>query len=185
MKKIVCLWGGPGTGKSTTAAGVFNLLKKAGYNAEMNREYIKDWVWDGRKIQDGDQVYITAKQAKKEATYVRSGLDFIITDSPLALTTFYGNIYDKYEKEFAACKQIVKQHHSLCKDNGYKAEHFFLVRSKAYNPSGRHQTEVIAKEYDIQIKSFLDSYPINYKIVVCDNEVEERIVDMLINKKEA
>src|SRR6266850_242904 len=118
MKKIICLWGGPGTGKSTTAAGVFNLLKKAGYNAEMNREYIKDWVWEGRKISDGDQVYITAKQLKKERTYIQKQLDFIVTDSPVALCTFYGDIYDKYEKEFGACKVIVKQHHQFCKDNG-------------------------------------------------------------------
>lgn len=181
MKKIVCLWGGPGTGKSTTCSGVFNQLKKLGYNAEMNREYVKDWVWEGRKIQHGDQVYITAKQMKKEASYIRNGLDFIITDSPLALTTFYGNIYDQYEKEFQACKAIVKQHHKFCKDHGYKIEHYFLIRTKAYNPAGRFQDEATARKYDEDIRVFLKDYGINFKEVPCDENVENVIVKDLLS----
>ncbi len=180
MKKIVCLWGGPGTGKSTTCAGLFNKLKLAGYNCEMNREYIKDWVWEGRKVSDGDQVYITAKQMKKEAIYIRKGLDFIITDSPLALTSFYGNIYDKYEKEFGACKAIVKQHHKFCKDFGYKIEHYFLWRTKPYQAEGRFQDELTAKAYDNQIKSFLMEYPINFKEFTCDANVEQAIFKDLV-----
>ncbi len=182
MKKIICLWGGPGTGKSTTCAGIFNILKKKGFNVEMNREYVKDWVWDGRKIQDGDQVYITAKQAKKEATYIRQNLDFIITDSPLALTNFYGNIYDKYEKQFNACKKIVEQHHALCKDYGYTIEHIFLTRIKEYNKHGRLQDEQTAKEYDVQIEKFLMDYPINYMKIECSSNVEDEIVDRILNK---
>ena len=182
MKKIICLWGGPGTGKSTTAAGIFNLLKKQGFNCEMNREYIKDWVWEKRNILSGDQVYITAKQARKETIYMRQGLDFIITDSPLALTSFYGDKYDKYEKEFSACKAIVKQHHNVCKDLGYKVEHYFLVRTKNYNPSGRREDETTAKLYDEEIKTFLDTYPINYKIINCDNGVENSIIQDLLKE---
>jgi hypothetical protein len=183
MKRIVCFWAGPGTGKSTACAGVFNLLKKAGYNVEMNREYIKDWVWENRKISDGDQVYITAKQLRKERIYIQSGLEYIITDSPAALATFYGNIYDKYEREFGACKQIVKQHHQFCKDNGYKIEHYFLERTKAYNPSGRLQDEATAKEYDKKILSFLHDYGINFKSVVCDEHVEQKVVADLLGLK--
>lgn len=183
IKRIVCLWGGPGTGKSTTCAGVFSLLKQMGYNCEMNREYIKDWVWEGRKITDGDQVYITAKQLKKERTYIQNGLDFIITDSPAALTSFYGDIYDKYEKEYGACRQIVKQHHAFCKDNGYKIEHYFLIRKKVYNPSGRFQDEKTAKEYDAKIKIFLKDYGINFKEIDCDEDAIENIVKDLVNLK--
>jgi nicotinamide riboside kinase len=182
MKKVVCLWGGPGTGKSTTCSGIFNLLKKAGYNAEMNREYVKDWVWEHRQILDGDQVYITAKQLRKEKIYTREGLDFIITDSPALLSTFYGNKYDKYEKEGGACKQIVKQHWSFCKDHGYKVDHYFLVREKEYNPSGRLQTEQEAIQYDEEIKLFLDENGVNYKTIKCNDSVEQVIVDDLIGK---
>lgn len=180
MKKIVCLWGGPGTGKSTTCSGIFNKLKKLAFNAEMNREYVKDWVWEKRNIIDGDQVYITAKQARKEIIFMRNGIEFIITDSPLALTTFYGNIYDKYEREFQACKGIVKQHHQVCKDLGYKVEHYFLTRTKEYNPVGRHQDEKTAIKYDTDIRTFLKEYPINFKEILCDDKVEDIIVEDLL-----
>lgn len=182
MRKIVCLWGGPGTGKSTTAAGVFNILKKKDFNCEMNREYIKDWVWEGRTINEGDQVYITAKHLKKEAALIRKGVEFIITDSPAALTSFYGDLYDKYERQFGACKQIVKQHHQLCKDHGYKIDHFFLIRTKAYQPEGRYQDEATARQYDIDIKKFLDDYGIRYEFIKCDEHVEENIVNKLLNQ---
>lgn len=182
MKKIICLWGGPGTGKSTTCAGLFNKLKKLDYNCEMNREYIKDWVWEDRMPRAGDQVYFTAKQARKELIYMRKNLDFIITDSPLALTTYYGDIYDKYEKLGQACKSIVKQHHIICKDLGYKIDHYFLTRHKKYNTSGRYQDEKTAIEYDTKIKQFLNNYPINYKEVLCDLNVEDKLIDLILNK---
>lgn len=180
-KKIICLWGGPGTGKSTACAGVFNKLKTLGFNTEMNREYIKEWVWEKRKILPGDQVYITAKQARREVIYMREGLDFIVTDSPLALATFYGDLYDPFEKLGQAAKAIVKQHHEICKHFGYKVEHFFLVRTKAYNQSGRNESEETAKEYDLKIKTFLETYPIKYKTIVCDESVETSIVESVLN----
>jgi replication-associated recombination protein RarA len=40
-KRVVCFWGGPGTGKSTTAAVIFANLKKLQFNCELNREYGK------------------------------------------------------------------------------------------------------------------------------------------------
>lgn len=49
-KRIICLYGGPGTGKSTTCAGLFYKLKIEGYNCEMNREYIKEWVWESAEL---------------------------------------------------------------------------------------------------------------------------------------
>lgn len=41
---IIDLIGGPGSGKSTTAAGLFYKLKKLGYNCEMSLEFAKDKV---------------------------------------------------------------------------------------------------------------------------------------------
>lgn len=41
---VINLFAGPGSGKSTTCAGVFNKLKLAGINCEMALEYAKDKV---------------------------------------------------------------------------------------------------------------------------------------------
>lgn len=181
-KKIICLWGGPGTGKSTTAAGLFYKLKKLGYNCEMNREYVKDWVWEGRNIKAGDQTYIFAKQSRKERQYMENGLDFIISDSPMALSIMYGRLYDKYEQEHNACSAMLKQHHSFCKDHGYKVEHIFLRRKKKYNPAGRLQTEDEAKAIDDQCLSLLKELKINFVEMDCAEDIEDRIVEYLMKK---
>jgi nicotinamide riboside kinase len=165
MKKIICLYGGPGSGKSTTAAGLFYHLKMMGYNCELNREYVKDWVWEGRKYDDGDQTYFFAKQSRKERILIRNGLDFIITDSPLILTHFYGLKYDWLEQNFNTSEIMLKHHHAYCKKYGYTIEHFILERNKGYNPAGRNQNEEEAKQFDLEIRDLLDSKSIKYTIV--------------------
>jgi ABC-type dipeptide/oligopeptide/nickel transport system ATPase component len=180
VKKIVCLWGGPGTGKSTTAAGVFSLLKKKGYNAELQREYVKNWVWEGRAIKPGDQTYIFCKQARVERQYMDAGIDFIISDSPMALSILYGELHDDYERRFRACELLLKQHHAYCQDKGYKVDHFFLQRQKAYNPAGRFQTEDEAKGIDKQCIDLLGRLKINYETLVCGSDIEMQIVERVI-----
>lgn len=168
MKKIICLYGGPGSGKSTTAAGLFYHLKMLGYNCELNREYVKDWVWEGREIGEGDQTYFFAKQSRKERVLIRNGLDFIITDSPLILTHFYGLKYDWLEQNFNTSEIMLKHHHEYCKKHGYTTEHFIVERSKEYNPSGRNQTRLEAMEFDTEIRKLLDSKGIKYTCVSGD-----------------
>lgn len=182
-KRIICFWGGPGTGKSTTSAALFSKLKKLGYNCEMNREYVKDWVWEKRGIKPGDQTYLFAKQSRKERQYIESGLDYIISDSPMALCIMYGRIYDPYELMFKTCELMLKQHHKFCKDHNYKTEHIFLRRMKEYNSNGRHQTEEEAKNIDIQCLTLLNELNINYKEFDCEDNVEEKILDYLMKLK--
>jgi tRNA uridine 5-carbamoylmethylation protein Kti12 len=168
MKKIICLYGGPGAGKSTTCAGLFYRLKLAGYNCEMNREYIKEWVWEGRAPRSGDQTYFFAKMARRERLYMDVGLDFIITDSPLILTHFYGLKNDPYEQLTNTSLAMLKNHHQYCKAKGYKVEHFIIERAKPYSEVGRFETEEKARAFDIEIRDMLDSMSIKYANVVGD-----------------
>lgn len=179
-KRIICLYGGPGVGKSTLAAGLFYRLKVLGYNCEMNREYIKDWVWEGREVKPGDQTYFFNKQARKERVYMEEGLDFIITDSPLILTHFYGMKYDHFEQTSNTSLVMLKHHHEVCKHYGYKVEHFLLSRTKKYNPSGRNQDEETAKKYDVEIKNMLDEVGVKYTQVTSPNI--ETILEELVGK---
>lgn len=179
VKRMICLYGGPGTGKSTTCAGLFYKLKMAGFNCEMNREYVKEWVWEGRDIKDGDQTYFFSKQARRERLYIQQGLDFVITDSPLILTHFYGLKYDPCEQKYNTSKSMLAHHHGFCKDNGYKVDHFFLTRKKEYNPAGRLQTEDEAKQYDVEIKGMLDSFGIKYYSIDADETAVDQIIEIL------
>jgi hypothetical protein len=177
VKRIICLYGGPGISKSTTCAGLYYKLKLSGYECEMNREYIKDWVWEDRLPRDGDQSYFFSKMSRRERIYMGKGMDFIITDSPLILTHFYGLRYDKFEQLFNTSLSMLKNHHSICKENGYKVDHFLLKRVKPYSEAGRLQTEAEAKLIDFEIEEMLKSLGIKYTEV----DGDEGAVDSIIN----
>ena len=54
----ISLFGGPGSGKSTTAARLFSELKERHYSVEHVSEYVKSWTYMNRKPKGFDQVYI-------------------------------------------------------------------------------------------------------------------------------
>ena len=87
--KVINLFGGPGCGKSTTAAAVFVYMKLKGINVELVTEYAKDLVWDNRLDDMLDQQeYIFAKQNHR-LHRLREKVDYVVTDSPLLLSLIY------------------------------------------------------------------------------------------------
>ena len=86
---VINLYGGPGCGKSTTAAALFVYMKLKGYNVELVTEYAKDLVWDNR-LEDmlDQQEYIFAKQNHR-LHRLREKVNYAITDSPLLLSIVY------------------------------------------------------------------------------------------------
>jgi len=81
--------GGPGSGKSTTAAFIYAELKKRGTSIELVDEYIKFWTYIPRVPKGFDSLYVQAKQIHKEDTILRAGTDFIVSDSPILLQYYY------------------------------------------------------------------------------------------------
>lgn len=156
MTTILNLYGGPGTGKSTSAAYLFYLLKKAGLNAEMVREYVKKWAWEGRKPQPTDQSYFFAKQARDE-NILLGKVSHIVTDSPVLLGVHYA-------REFAPAvitegvEAMVKAHYAYAKQQGHTHVHVFLKRTKPFNPQGRYQSEDEAKAMDPTIWELLHEF---------------------------
>ncbi len=141
--KVVNFLGGPGTGKSTTAAHVFAELKQRGVNCELVREYAKDVVWEGRLALLDNQIYVFAKQLKMMRD-LDGKVDFIITDSPLLLTLIY-------------CNDPLLHTLALREFNKFDNINIFLQRSKVYNPAGRVQTEDEARLIDTQIENMLNA----------------------------
>lgn len=86
---VINLFGGPCSGKSTTAAGVFYILKRMGKNVEMSLEYVKDCVYDGNKYPFTDQIYVFAHMLKQLRQY-DGKVDYVVTDAPLLMNHIYG-----------------------------------------------------------------------------------------------
>ncbi len=135
---VVNLYGGPGTGKSTTAAGAFSLLKRQGVSVELVTEYAKDLVWEGSlELLNSNQIHVFAEQHRRMVR-LQGKVDVIITDSPLLLTLFYGrtNVSELF-------KQVVEQ-----ENDRFWNRDIFLRRRKPYQQAGRTQTEDEARLID-------------------------------------
>ena len=70
MKKtiIVNLFAGPGSGKSTSASGIFHNLKLAHINSEYVSEFAKDAVWgENFKVLE-NQIFVYGEQHNRITT---------------------------------------------------------------------------------------------------------------------
>lgn len=156
--KVINLWGGPGSGKSTTAAGLFYHMKCAGVEVELVQEYAKDMVWEGRHNILEDQIYIFAKQQRRISRLKNHGLDWVITDSPIPL----GLCYTKPEDLSDAFQDLVMQVF-----NSYDNHNVYLTRNVSYNPNGRNQkTEQEAVQVDDKLTHMLINNQIPYMTVL-------------------
>lgn len=134
---VINLWAGPGAGKSTTAAGLFNLMKTLGLRVELVTEYAKDLTYKRDYGSLRNQLMILAQQDDRLRRLVGQ-VDFAITDSPLPLGEAY--MTPEYEGWLPAA---VKAAYSR-----YTNYDFFVLRDKEYQPYGRNQTESEARALD-------------------------------------
>lgn len=153
MSTIINLYAGPGAGKSTNAAILFGLMKQAGLNVELIREYVKDWAWEGRNINKYDQLYFLGKHIRKESMLFDK-VDYIITDSPVHLCAFYSDKYAGETITAGVLAAIRRYREQLAKD-GHQIVEVWVDRNKPYNPAGRYQSEDEARQFDAEIRRFL------------------------------
>lgn len=162
---VVNLFAGPGSGKSTTCAGVFAKLKLAGINCEMALEYAKDKVWEeSNKVLD-DQIYVFGKQLHR-IFRLKDKVDVVITDSPILLSIIYDKTGNKYFSDLV-----------LNQFNNFDNRNYFIERTTVYNPKGRLQTEDEAKEIDKVLLDLLKDCNIEY-----DSVGKNEAVDYIFNK---
>lgn len=160
MSVVINLYGGPGTGKSTSAAWLFALLKNHNINAELVQEYVKQWAWEDRKPVNYDQFYLFGKQSRKEYTLFNK-VDVIVTDSPVSLCTYYASVYGTPD-QCETFKVMNKTYYKMVEDSGHRYLHIWLNRTKPYNPKGRFQNEQEAKDIDSDMKSFMKEQGIEF-----------------------
>lgn len=165
---VINLTGGPGSGKSTTMAGVFYNLKKRGYNCEMAPEFAKEKVWEESYKMMDNQLYIFGKQFHR-MWRLANKVDIIITDAPL----FHNLYYDK-EKNHNLSKYTMD-----CFDKFINLTYFIERDENTFLQKGRIQDLEESKQIDNEIKKILSDNDISYKILRKIDAVEE-ITDYII-----
>lgn len=169
---VINLTGGPGSGKSTTMAGVFYNLKKRGYNCEMAPEFAKEKVWEESFKMMDNQAYIFAKQFHR-MWRIADKVDIIITDAPLFVTLHYDGEH---------CKDLAT--YVMKKFNSFNNITFFIERdSDNYQTEGRIQCKEHAEVIDNELKRLLEENNVNYTCLK-QRDAVENIVDFVIKNIE-
>lgn len=168
--KVINIFGGPGAGKSTTAAGLFFEMKKRQIEVELVTEYAKDMTWEKRHNVLSDQLYILAKQNRR-VQRLAGQVEWVITDSPLLLGLVY-KVPGYFESFDAFTMEVF---------NSYDNHNFLIGRDFEYQAAGRNQTAEEAIEVDAVIKNLLDEKQVPYRRITNDPYVDRttQILNMI------
>jgi nicotinamide riboside kinase len=170
--RIVNLFAGPGTGKSTTAAALFTELKYRGINCEYIPEYAKDAAWEGRgKKFFRAQQLIYGKQSFR-IERVAEEVDLMVTDCPLMM----GLVYMPEDYPMPSLRDVIVEDHDR-----YDNLNIFLKRNKPFNPKGRNQNEAEAKELDRDIRNMLIDRDVNFHELDFSRKNVKEIIRQMIN----
>ena len=166
MTTYINLFGGPGVGKSTIAAGLFHFMKRNDYDVELVTEFAKDLVWEDRASTLQIQPYVSMKQFRNLAR-LQGKVEYVITDSPIIKDSVYA-------RRFAP--DLPLSYHELLKflhNHLGDSINILLTRTHSYDTNGRLQTETEAVELDKELKFLLELNEIDYY------EVEPHIDDVV------
>ena len=173
LKYIINLYGGPGVGKSTIAAGLFFLMKTEKYNVEFVTEYAKELIYEGRyNVLEQDQLYVFAKQHRK-ILRLKDSVDYIISDSPLLLSSVYSAINPYNVFDHSIFKTLV-----FNINDQYKNIDILLLRNPGYKykQEGRFQDLEGVMFIDREIKEIIKDQCPNVKEFMSDNFTIKKIL---------
>jgi hypothetical protein len=168
--KLINLYAGPSSGKTTTAAGLFAWMKEKRMNVELAPEYAKDLVWDKSFPTLDDQIHILGEQHRRIYRLLGQ-VDYIICDSPILFSIIYGKDglkkYGEYGPVQSSLNELAKTIY-----NQYDNYNYFVERGdREYIRAGRMQDLEGAKEKDAHIKTMLHMLSVPHKNIYSYKEI--------------
>ena len=148
---IVTMFGGPGVGKSTTAADIFARLKWTQVSVEMVQEYAKGKVYEESMRTLDHQIYVFGKQLHYVKRCARE-VDVVVQDASLLNSLIY-----KREKTSETFKRLVREEYER-----FDNFNIYIERDHPYDSEGRYQTREEALKLDARIERKLEELGLNY-----------------------
>ena len=177
MSKLINLFGGPGIGKSSIAAGITYKLKKKHISCNNPYEFPKLLAWDKNKEAIRDQLYVLANQHRGIAQSYDK-VDYIVIDSPVMFSLIYKTYYNKgYPAEFysKAFNQMIIDLH-----NNYDNLNILLERTEGgYNEGERYQTLEESIIIDKLCKTILDENNMPYHTIKVGKNTVKDILKLI------
>lgn len=180
MSKIINLFGGPGIGKSSIAAGLTYKLKRKHISCDCPYEFPKVLAWDNNGEAIKDQLYVIANQHRGIAKSYGK-VKYIVVDSPILLSLVYKDYYNE-PSEYPSCLYGKEFDEMLLKiHNHYDNMNIILKRNlnTDYNDKERYQKLEQSIELDNMIKSALDKNNIPYIEIDVDKDTVNSILNLL------
>lgn len=154
---VINFVGGPGAGKSTTAAGLFYALKKNRVSCEFVGEYAKDVTWEGNHALLENQLHIFAEQYRRQERLIGK-VRYVVTDSSLLLSCVYHS-YKHHDRSYVEqAKAFFLASFRQFDNDVYVVRHGV----REYVRSGRTQTKQEAEEIHGRVLTLLDEHSIPY-----------------------
>ena len=180
MSKLINLFGGPGIGKSSIAAGLFYKMKKKHISCNNPYEFPKVLAWDKNNEAIKDQLYVIANQHRGIAQSYGK-VDYIIVDSPILFSTVYHGYYTKdYPVEFYG-----ESFHKLIVDIHKKYDNVNILLERTMNEINeeeRFQNIEESLELDRLIKESLVKYDEPYHTVKVGKHTVKDIMKLVFQK---
>lgn len=177
MSKLINLFGGPGIGKSSIAAGIFYKLKKKHISCNNPYEFPKTLAWDNNIPAIKDQLYVFANQHRGIAQSYGK-VDYIIIDSPILFSKIYHSYYTEgYPAEFYgdSFHQMILELH-----NKYDNINILLERADGvHNDDERFQNYEESLLIDDLCKKILEENNIPYHTVKVGKNTVKEIIKLL------
>lgn len=152
VKSVISVYGGPASGKSTTAFSLYARLKKAGFNVEVAPEIAKEFVLEENNVALSYQLMVWANQCYRIYTAYRHA-DIVITDAPILL----GAVYNE-DASPAFIDVVFEQYHR------YNNINIVMPRQleRPHSMVGRVHSLTESISIDNQITHLLDQHNIPY-----------------------
>ena len=181
MSKLINLFGGPGIGKSSIAAGITYKLKKNHVSCNNPYEFPKTLAWDKNYPAIQDQLYVFANQHRGIAQSYGK-VDYIIIDSPIMFSTIYHSYYTKgYPAEFYG-----DSFHQMVVDLHKKYDNINILLERGdtvHNKKERFQDYEQAVAIDKLCKQVLEENNIPYHTIKVGPKTVKKIMKLLGKSK--
>lgn len=167
------LYGGPGTGKSTTAAGLFYKMKTDNFKVEYISEFAKELTFSEDMTRLKDQLLVLAEQHHRMFR-LDGKVDFAIHDSPINMGQVYLDNDVIPVREFKAFSDALFSR--------YNNINIFLQRNveeHGYQGYGRNQTLQEAIDKDNEIKEMLTDNGLDFHVIDMSSDAVSSIYDII------
>ena len=116
-------------------------MKQNNYSVEYVSEFAKELSWEGSSAQLENQAHVFAEQFRRQWRLVDQ-VDFVITDSPLLLSSVYFDYYFNRSKQKLFSDKYRELAINYFDSTYYEFENIEVIieRTKMFDPRGRNQT---------------------------------------------